>query len=481
MRYKPRRFMKRYVKQVCSDCSAQVCSLPSGAAQRVMDHWQNSKVGSTLPIPKIDFEKIIHGPFSASLLLVIMALTTFLGISLIALDAQLVASPPSHWSKREVTTDDEIKFESGMNLASVTNLVMLPADDSFDAGEEDSWFTTGEVQGSLDVEFEIIEPVAHNTGRSLLALSDGRPVLATAGSIKRIPLMAEADYSDKYTALDQYRIPGVVQGLDSVDSLLADFNDEAATQAPQALDFVMLAQAPQWGRGIYGTEVFTGPKRHWMGAILPNADATQEVCLSDRVLTANYLFGLRRKEEQRSRYIVKKASQYKHYVERYSKSYSISPSLVYGIMRVESAFNPVAISPANALGLMQVVPHTAGGEVYAYLNGKVGIPEASTLFNPEMNIRYGTTYLHLLGNRHFKEVKDVRSREMCMIAAYNGGPGAVYRAFGNKDRSTIMAEINSMTREQLFEKLVRDLPHPETRDYLPRVLSARSQFANGVF
>lgn len=59
-----------------------------------------------------------------------------------------------------------------------------------------------------------------------------------------------------------------------------------------------------------------------------------------------------------------RARQYLPLVRKMAKQYGIEPSLILGIMEVESAFNPYAISYANAIGLMQVVPRTAGRDIF---------------------------------------------------------------------------------------------------------------------
>ncbi|MFC1814544.1 murein transglycosylase domain-containing protein [Thermodesulfobacteriota bacterium] len=101
---------------------------------------------------------------------------------------------------------------------------------------------------------------------------------------------------------------------------------------------------------------------------------------------------------------------------------------LYAIMKTESDFNPYALSHAPAFGLMQIVPATAGRDVSIYLE-KEGLPSDKFLFNPENNIKYGATYLHLLNYKYFKEINNPVSREYCVIAAYNTGAGNVLRTF----------------------------------------------------
>lgn len=175
--------------------------------------------------------------------------------------------------------------------------------------------------------------------------------------------------------------------------------------------------------------------------------------------------------------LLSRAGEYREMVEQHAKRYNLSPDFVLAIMHTESSFDPQAVSRANALGLMQVVPATAGGEVHAYLNGAPGLPSASTLFDPATNINYGTTYLYLLGTRHLGGIKDQRSRMYCVIAAYNGGPTAIYKTFGNGDRRLAIEIINSMTPEQVHKRLISGLPSKETREYVVKVLASLEKFS----
>ncbi len=172
-----------------------------------------------------------------------------------------------------------------------------------------------------------------------------------------------------------------------------------------------------------------------------------------------------------------RARQYRDMVDRYARRYNLSPRLVLAIMHAESGFNPNAVSPAQALGLMQIVPETAGGEVHAYLHGTPGQPPRDALFDPGTNIRYGTVYLHLLANRHFPDIVNPSTRELCVIAAYNGGPNALLRVF-DADRDKAVAMINAMTTQQVYDKLVRHMPADESRKYVDKVLASLENFSS---
>jgi membrane-bound lytic murein transglycosylase C len=126
---------------------------------------------------------------------------------------------------------------------------------------------------------------------------------------------------------------------------------------------------------------------------------------------------------------------------------------------------------------MQVVPSTAGSDVYRLLNGRDGQPRQDDLFHPPTNITYGTAYLHMLDTRFLSGVADPVAREYCVIAGYNGGAGAVLRTF-HSDRERAAERINSMHPGQVYDTLRANLPHAETRRYLGKVVTARKHFVN---
>lgn len=171
-----------------------------------------------------------------------------------------------------------------------------------------------------------------------------------------------------------------------------------------------------------------------------------------------------------------KSAQYKEHIENAARRFGLSPQLIYAIMRTESAFNPFAVSNAGALGLMQVVPDSAGNEVQAYLTGKAGKPTISMLFDPKNNIEYGSAYLHLLATRYFSGVINSTSRDLCMIAGYNAGPRAVFRAFNTNNAEVAINAINDLTPDELFTKLSRHMPAEETRQYVGKVVAALNAY-----
>jgi soluble lytic murein transglycosylase len=105
------------------------------------------------------------------------------------------------------------------------------------------------------------------------------------------------------------------------------------------------------------------------------------------------------------------AHPYRTEVEQLARRHGLSPNLVSAIMAVESDFDPTAISPKGARGLMQLMPLIA--QHYRVYNP----------FNPEQNIEGGIRYL--------SDLLQLFDNQLPMaIAAYNGGEGMVRRHGG---------------------------------------------------
>ncbi len=167
--------------------------------------------------------------------------------------------------------------------------------------------------------------------------------------------------------------------------------------------------------------------------------------------------------------------EYAEYVIAASRQYRVAPSVIYAVIEVESAFNPFAVSPANAYGLMQVVPATAGRDVYQRVKRLPGEPTRQQLFQPAFNIDVGSAYLHLLDEHYLSQIRHADSRRYTMIAAYNGGPGSVWRAF-HEDRRRALDRINSMSPNQVYQQIVAAHPFGETRRYLEKVRQAENRY-----
>lgn len=130
----------------------------------------------------------------------------------------------------------------------------------------------------------------------------------------------------------------------------------------------------------------------------------------------------------------------------------LDPALIAGVIYAESKFTG-STSPAGALGLMQLMPETA--RFIADRSGGTRF-ELDDLWTPEINIAYGSWYLRYLLDRYGGD-------ELLALAAYNGG-------MGNVDRW--LAEARARGRRLRAD----DIPFPETRAYVKRVLQARRQY-----
>lgn len=96
-----------------------------------------------------------------------------------------------------------------------------------------------------------------------------------------------------------------------------------------------------------------------------------------------------------------------------SRRHELNPALVSAVIRAESAFDPYAVSPKGAKGLMQLMPATAE---------RFGVPD-SDLFEPASNLEAGVRYLKWLAQRFDSELPRV-------LAAYNAGEANVDRYDG---------------------------------------------------
>ncbi|MFC0059954.1 membrane-bound lytic murein transglycosylase MltC [Vibrio inusitatus] len=171
--------------------------------------------------------------------------------------------------------------------------------------------------------------------------------------------------------------------------------------------------------------------------------------------------------------------KYADIVRRASQRYDIPEDLIYAIIKTESSFNPYAVSWANAYGLMQVVPKTAGADVFKLVKKKPGIPTPEYLFNPENNIDTGTAYFYILKNRYLKDVNNFLSLEYSMISAYNGGTGGVLNTFDRNSRSNAMKNLNSLQPNQVYWALTNKHSNAEARRYLEKVTKYKRDFNQG--
>ncbi|PKF50075.1 membrane-bound lytic murein transglycosylase MltC [Enterovibrio nigricans] len=173
----------------------------------------------------------------------------------------------------------------------------------------------------------------------------------------------------------------------------------------------------------------------------------------------------------------KRRYQYADIIRDASRRYGISEELIYAIIKTESSFNPYAVSWANAYGLMQVVPKTAGRDVFKLVKKRSGEPSPEYLFDPAKNIDTGTAYFYILKTRYLKDVRDPLSKHYSMISAYNGGSGNVLKTFHRSDRKRAMNDLNRLNPNQVYWALTNKHPSSESRRYLQKVTNFQKEFS----
>lgn len=119
-------------------------------------------------------------------------------------------------------------------------------------------------------------------------------------------------------------------------------------------------------------------------------------------------------------------SRFDAYIAEASRIYNIPEAFIKAVIKIESNFNPRAVSRVGAMGLMQLMPATA-----EHMNVK-------DPFDPKQNIMGGTKYLRRLSDRYDGDINLV-------LSGYHAGPGNVEKSGG--------------------------IPFEKTRDYVKNVYS----------
>lgn len=169
--------------------------------------------------------------------------------------------------------------------------------------------------------------------------------------------------------------------------------------------------------------------------------------------------------------------QYFNEIKDYAEQYDVPVSVIMAIIETESSFNPRAVSPIPAFGLMQLVPKTAGLDAHLFVHGEKKIVSADYLFNEENNLKLGSAYFHLLTHRYLRKISDPTARFYCAVASYNTGVGNVARTFtGTKSISAAVDAINQMAPGDVYDFLLTHLPAQETRNYLKKVVTRMEKY-----
>ncbi len=138
---------------------------------------------------------------------------------------------------------------------------------------------------------------------------------------------------------------------------------------------------------------------------------------------------------------------YAREIQDQATAQQVDPALIFGLLRQESAFDEMADSAVGAKGLMQVMPKTAK-EIASEL--KQVWQRDSSLFNPNLNIQYGSFY-------YKKLLAEFDQHPLLATAAYNAGPKKVKRWLPK--HQALPGDI-----------WIELIPYKETRDYVSSVL-----------
>lgn len=157
----------------------------------------------------------------------------------------------------------------------------------------------------------------------------------------------------------------------------------------------------------------------------------------------------------------------------------IEVALAKAIAKVESNFNPKAVSSSNAIGVMQLKMDTAVKDIYATFYQSTMLPDKEALFDPRQNAKLGVAYLKLLQQKYLKDINDTKSIEYCTIASYNAGAGTVLRTF-HDDKAEAAKVINSLSSDEVLRRLMNDMRSEQGRRYVVKVLEAKKGYKKSI-
>jgi peptidoglycan lytic transglycosylase len=144
--------------------------------------------------------------------------------------------------------------------------------------------------------------------------------------------------------------------------------------------------------------------------------------------------------------------QYSSVIRQQAAQEHLDPALIAGVIYAETKFY-ARTSPTGAEGLMQIEPGTA--EFLAHRSGATTF-HVSDLSRPDVNIAYGSYYLRYLLNRY-------DGSKILALAAYNGG-------------ETNVDEWVAKAHARGHSLRISQIPFPETRAYVRRVLQAQRDY-----
>ena len=127
--------------------------------------------------------------------------------------------------------------------------------------------------------------------------------------------------------------------------------------------------------------------------------------------------------------------------------FNVDPYFLAALTKTESSFQPEAVSPVGARGLMQIMPET-GDWIAEQMH--LEFYNQEMLFDPDINIRMGAWYVADLE-------REFAGNKIMVLAAYNGGRSNVAQWLKERRISGHLTDIDS-------------IPFPETRNFVGKVM-----------
>jgi soluble lytic murein transglycosylase len=193
----------------------------------------------------------------------------------------------------------------------------------------------------------------------------------------------------------------------------------------------------------------------WLGvALLHHAGAFTEATRLSRPLARTLMRAGSAADRPRARALLRIAypAAFEPALGSAAQEAGISASFLRAIAREESSFDPTAVSPARAYGLVQLIAPTA--RAYAK---PLGLPsDPAALKRPEINLRIGARFMKDLFSRY-------RAFAPLVPAAYNAGPGATNRWLAS-------------ARSEALDVFIETIPYRETKRYTRRVLQSFAMY-----
>jgi len=264
--------------------------------------------------------------------------------------------------------------------------------------------------------------------------------------------------ADSMSLLEQLSGKSSYYGFLAADKLKRDYHIEQENAASIDIDedsFLSANPHMLRARELYYLDRLIDAKREWFQALryLDQDQIKQAATLASKWQWHDSAIRTVAKTPHRNDYSLRFPMPYRQQVMQHAEARELDPALIYGVMRRESLFDPLARSSVGALGLMQLMPSTAR-RVAKSLGMKR--PRKSGILRVENNIRFGTHYLRTVMNRFDNNVA-------LAAAAYNAGPGNVKRWLPKN--STMSADL-----------WVETVPFKETRNYVQAVLAYSTVF-----